>query len=215
MNEHYRNLASPPPDAMKTITGGRLKGFTDINPQWKWEALTNEFGLCGVGWKFEIVNTFTEAVPPTGELMVFVNVNLYVKEGDAWSDAIPGFGGDFLIVKDKNGIHGNDEGYKMAITDALGTAAKMLGVAADVYRGRAESKYIRREDTPRQTAPKDDAKTAALRYIFEEGTAKGAKAQDFADIIKLKYKKASSKALTEAEIEDLGKNYMKYMEEIL
>jgi hypothetical protein len=69
---------------------------------------------------------------------------------------------------------------------------------------------------PRQeVAPKDDAKTAALRYIFEEGTAKGVKAQDFADIIKLKYKKVSSKALTEAEIEDLGKNYMKYMEEIL
>ena len=99
MNAHYENLASPPADAVKQITGGKLKGFSDINPQWRYEALTNEFGLCGVGWKFEIANTFTEPISATQELMIFVQVNLYVKEGDQWSEPIPGFGGDFLIVK--------------------------------------------------------------------------------------------------------------------
>ena len=35
---------------------------------------------------------------------------------------------DFLVKKDKNGIRGNDEAMKMAVTDALGTAAKMISV---------------------------------------------------------------------------------------
>jgi hypothetical protein len=39
-------------------------------------------------------------------------------------------------------MHSNDEGYKMAITDALSVAMKSLGVAADIYMGLWDgSKY--------------------------------------------------------------------------
>lgn len=143
MDNRYTKMASVPKDALKEINYGALKGKSDINPQWRYEALTDTFGLCGIGWKYEIVDTHTEPVTATGELMVFVQINLYFKDGETWSEPIPGFGGDFLIVKDKNGIHGNDEGYKMATTDALGTAAKLIGVAADIYRGKYDSKYSR------------------------------------------------------------------------
>lgn len=149
--EIYEKLQTPPNDALKPIGFGNLKGKSDINPQWRYEALTNVLGPCGIGWKFEVADRFTEPVP-TGELMVFVQVNLYImdKESGHWSEPIPGWGGDYLIKKDKNGIHGNDEAVKMATTDALGTAAKMLGVAADVYRGLvangvSDSKYARRD----------------------------------------------------------------------
>ena len=69
MNAHYEKMASPPSDALKKIDYGALKGKSDINPQWRYEALTQEFGLCGQGWKFEIVNTWTEPCPATQELM--------------------------------------------------------------------------------------------------------------------------------------------------
>lgn len=146
MDERYQRLSNVPENALKKIDFGKLKGKSDINPQWRYEALTEVFGLCGFGWKYEITDTKTVPVPATGETLVFVFVNLFVKEANGgWSDPIPGSGGDFLIVKDKNGIHGNDEAFKMATTDALGTAAKMVGVAATVYRGLYGTKYARQE----------------------------------------------------------------------
>lgn len=149
---HYNNLKTVPLDALKEIGFGKLKGKKDINPQWRYEALTKEFGPCGFGWKFEITNTWT--VPVEKEVMLFVQLNLYVKRDDEWSEPIPATGGDFLLIVDKNGLHGNDEAYKMATTDALGVAAKMLGVAGDVYRGLADdSKYGRIPPKPPQSPP--------------------------------------------------------------
>ena len=56
MIDIYTNLATPPTDALKTIQAGNLRGKSDINPQWKIEAITAQFGLCGIGWKFEILD---------------------------------------------------------------------------------------------------------------------------------------------------------------
>ena len=122
----YEQLQTPPNDALKPIMYGALKGKSDINPQWRYEALTAALGPCGCGWRFEIADTKTQSVS-TGETMVFVLVNLYIKHGDEWSAPIPGWGGDYLVKKDKNGIHGNDEAFKMATTDALGTAIASIG----------------------------------------------------------------------------------------
>lgn len=216
MNAHYENLASPPADAVKQITGGKLKGFSDINPQWRYEALTNEFGLCGVGWKFEIANTFTEPVPATQELMIFVQVNLYVKEGDQWSEPIPGFGGDFLIVKDKNGIHGNDEGYKMAITDALGSAAKVIGVAADIYRGRMESKYSRpaAPPAPKPQAPRAPRKVDSLRAIAAAAKEIGVTNDDIKEVMRRHYNKGASNELTDSEAAEMEQNFVAWVAEV-
>ena len=147
--KHYDALRSVPKDALKPIEFGNLKGKSDINPQWRYEAMTKEFGPCGVGWKFEVVSNWTQPAND-GQVMVFVEVRAYIKEGNEWSAPVPAIGGDFLLKKDKNGLHGNDEAYKMATTDALGTALKMFGVAADIYRGVNDTKYSRQ---PQQAAP--------------------------------------------------------------
>ena len=157
--DFYDFFCTPPNGVLKPIEYGPLKGKSDINPQWRYEVLTQKLGPCGLGWKFTIDNYFTQEIPQTGETMLFVMVSLYIRQGDKWSDGIPAYGGDFLIKKDKNGIHGNDEAMKMAITDALGTAMKYIGVAADVYRGLlngvdvgADTKYSKRAETT-QNAP--------------------------------------------------------------
>jgi len=54
MDKRYEAVQEPPQNALKTIEFGKLKDKSDINPQWKIEALTGQYGLCGVGWKFEI-----------------------------------------------------------------------------------------------------------------------------------------------------------------
>lgn len=140
MDSRYNAVKTVPQSALKIIDFGKLKGKYDISPQWRWEILTEVYGMCGVGWYFDIVDTEQVFVEATGETMLYVKVNLYIKDGDEWSKPIPGYGGDFLIYKDKNGYHGNDEAFKMAVTDALGTAAKMIGVGADVYRGLQDTK---------------------------------------------------------------------------
>lgn len=146
MDERYEKLKNPPQNALKPIQAGNLKGKSDINPQWRIEALTECFGLCGIGWKYEVVNTTLQPCSD-GQILVFMAINLYVKDKEGWSAPIPGFGGDMVVVKNKHGLVPNDEAYKMCLTDALGNAAKNIGVAADIYRGLYDSKYSRNEES--------------------------------------------------------------------
>lgn len=141
--EQFRKIAQPPAWALKTIGGGRLKGMTDIKPAWRIEAMTEVYGLCGVGWKYEVVDQRTES-GPDGQVFAFVDVLLYIRVDGQWSDPIPGAGGNMLVEKERSGLHANDEGFKMAITDALSSAMKMLGMGHDVYAGQwTGSKYTR------------------------------------------------------------------------
>lgn len=157
MSQNYEAMRRPPATALRQIQAGDLKGKTDINPQWRYEIMDATFGACGIGWKYEIVKLWD--VPcQDGTVLAFAQVNVYTKNGDAWSDPIPGIGGNTLNDMVKGYSQGdpkrpkpNDEGYKMAVTDALSVALKMLGVGADIYMGKWDgAKY--RDDTG-----KDDA----------------------------------------------------------
>lgn len=164
----WNAVARPPKHALKQIKGGRLQGMTDVNPQWRYQAMTEQFGPCGVGWKYTIEKTWTES-GTDGQVMLFALVHVYVRAEQLnfeWSDPVVGIGGSLLIAKEKDGLRSTDEAYKMAVTDALSVALKMLGVAADVYAGRWDgSKWSNGEEkgytaTP-QTAPAPPATTAA------------------------------------------------------
>lgn len=150
-------VSRPPKEALKQIGGGRLKGKTEINPQWRYEIMTQMFGLCGIGWKMEIVRLWTEpGFQPSagpGEVFAFAEIHVFVKHDGVWSDPIPGIGGNLLIESESRGMHNNDEGFKMAVTDAFGTAIKMLGVGSEIYAGRWDgSKY---QEKPSEKAEKD------------------------------------------------------------
>ena len=126
--EIYNKLKSVPADMLKTIQAGRLKGMSDIKPQWRILKMTEQFGVCGFGWKYAITGIkFTEK-DSLGQVAVFVQIDLFVKIADKWSDAIPGTGGSTFIANEKNGLYMSDEAVKMATTDALSVAMKMLGV---------------------------------------------------------------------------------------
>lgn len=163
--EIYNALRTPPKEALRPIQGGRLNGKTNIDPMWRNKALTERFGPCGIGWKYEITRQWTE-VGPAGEESAFCNINLYYKVGEVWSEAIPGTGGSSFVANEKNGPYQSDECYKMALTDALSVACKALGVAADVYWGNDPNKYdIPQPEQPRQEAPKGPVCQACGREI--------------------------------------------------
>lgn len=151
----YKELSQPPKSALREIKAGDLKGKTDINPQWRYEAMTSKFGLVGIGWKYEIQKLWTEP-GAKGETLAFAQVAVFVRDPDTkeWSDAIVGIGGSKLVNVFSSGPKSNDEGYKMAVTDAFSTSLKMLGVAADIYAGRWDGSKYRDNSEPQKEEPK-------------------------------------------------------------
>lgn len=138
--ELYNKLSPVPVEAKRAIEAGRLKGKTDINPMWRIKTLTEQFGPCGIGWKYEIVRFWLEDGAQS-EKAAFCQINLYFKNGEQWSEPIPGIGGSGFIETERSGLHTSDECFKMALTDAISVACKALGVAGSVYWDKDPTKY--------------------------------------------------------------------------
>lgn len=136
----YNAARSVPDSAKRQIGAGRLKGKTDINPMWRLKTLTEQFGPCGIGWKYVITDKRLEQ-GANGEVAAFLDIDLFVKVDGAWSEAIPGTGGSAFVAREKSGLYTSDECFKMALTDAISVACKALGFGADVYWEADRSKY--------------------------------------------------------------------------
>ena len=145
----YDSFRVTPKEAQKEIAGGRLRGFTDINPMYRIQKLTEKFGPCGIGWYYEPVKKWIEQAGD--EIMAFVDISLFIKVDGEWSKPIAGTGGSALYAMEKGGLKASDECFKMATTDAISVACKQLGIGADVYWKAGESKYSRSE--PNNPAP--------------------------------------------------------------
>lgn len=161
----YESFKTTPTEARKQIAAGRLKGFTDINPMWRIKRLTEVFGPCGIGWKYEIVDQRLQAGGGC-EVAAFVDILLYYKQDGEWSAGIPGIGGASFVAQEKSGPHTSDECFKMALTDAIGTACKALGMSADIFFEKDRTKYTGNE-------PTEDPFTAATGYLLSDGPYKG------------------------------------------
>ncbi len=169
----YNAVRSVPSNALRTINAGRLKGKSDINPMWRIKVLTEQFGPCGVGWKYTITKQWLEH-GGNGEIAAFCNIDLYVKINGVWSEAIPGTGGSAFVANEKSGPYVSDECYKMALTDAISVACKALGFAADVYWNSDKTKY--NSTTPINTQKKIDDAQAQVIYDLLKKTGADVKA---------------------------------------
>ena len=145
----YEAVRKVPDSALKTISSGRLKGMSDINPMWRIKKLTEQFGPCGIGWCYDITRQWMEQ-GAEGQIAAFCDILLYYKAGEDWSKGIPGTGGSLFVAKESKGLHTSDECYKMALTDAISVAAKALGIGADVYWNKDSTKYTGSAKPPEQ-----------------------------------------------------------------
>lgn len=181
----YNAVREVPKTAMKTIGAGRLKGMTDISPMWRIKCLTEQFGPCGIGWYYDIVEKWLEP-GAGGEVAAFVRILLYIKYDGEWSKPIEGIGGSSFIASEKSGLHTSDECYKMALTDAISVACKALGMGADVYWQGDNTKYqmySQPQEQPAQVLPQIPAqqeqpkeyKCISCGKVFEGFTDKNGK----------------------------------------
>ena len=136
----YNGWRTVPQSAQKTIGGGRLKGMTDINPQWRIERLTEAFGRYGEGWGIDnVCPTFEPS--GTGEIACFVSLVLWWRDEEGVRHDCAGVGGAMYVAKEKDGLRANDEAVKMAVTDGISVACKCLGMGADIYWAAGRTKY--------------------------------------------------------------------------
>jgi hypothetical protein len=163
----YEKVREVPKEAQKPIQGGRLKGFTDINPMWRIKALTEQFGPCGVGWYMEIKQQWLES-SANGEVTANVIIELYIKTEGEWSKPIVGIGGSKFVSNEKNGPTVSDECFKMALTDAISVACKNLGFGADIYWSQGRTKYDT-DDQKKNAYPSRLQMLDVIRQHYPEG----------------------------------------------
>lgn len=199
----FNSVKKVPQEAKKLITGGRLKGMTDIKPMWRIEKLTEMFGPCGIGWKTKILNKEIIDVS-NGEKIVTIDIQLFIKQNGEWSEPIEGIGGNKLIAKESNGLYNSDEAFKMAYTDALSVACKSLGMGAEVYWG--DSKYT--TEQTKSPEPKIDLKEKIKGFKTWIETNNVSK-----DLMNITLEKYSVKNIDEMNLEQLT-NVTKEIKEV-
>ncbi len=189
--EIYEKVRAVPEEAKKTIAGGKLKGKTDINPMWRIKKLTELYGPCGTGWYTEPIKEEIRELK-SGEVVYLIDINLYVKNGEEWSKPIFGTGGSMLYQVERGNLVANDEGKKMAYTDAISVACKALGFAADVYFERdTSSKYDVQPSVPQENSAQSiaDYRKANTDYCSVIAKAKNISA---AEVYEKAFKEAGS-----------------------
>lgn len=149
--------------AKKQFNNGRFSG-TDINPMWRIKKLTELFGPSGIGWYYKVIDKHAEKLDED-TIMAVVDIELFIKLNGEWSMPIYGTGGNLLKSKGKP----SDEGYKMALTDAISVACKALGIGADVYYDKdATSKYSEYYTQPKAKPVVTRKPTSAMLTVLLE-----------------------------------------------
>ena len=223
----YKKYAQPPQSALKNFNNGSFSG-TDINPMWRIMVLTEEYGECGFGWYVEVLDSWREdstktvrktdgTIETITESTVYCKVALRVKRAE-WSAPIIGIGGNTLAgySKKKAEVLVSDESYKMAYTDALSNACKMLGIGSDVWWKHEPTKYTKPTaagENPEELNPRFFCEACKAEFT---PTTKRTAAQ-LADASRTKFGKAlcpdcAKKQITKWEIEEINRDERLYAE---
>jgi len=202
--ELYNKVRKVPQEATRPILAGRLKGKSDINPMWRIKTLTEQFGVIGIGWYYDIVEERIEE-GANNEKSAFIKIALYINVNGEWSKPILGTGGSSFVANEKNGLYVNDECFKMALTDAISVCCKMLGIGADIYWDKDKSKY---QSPPQPQQPKQQYE----RINEEQQQQLRELAQSNIEICKRvikKYKYAQSKDISVHDFDQIKKEIEK------
>lgn len=129
------------PAAVKPITGKDYSGNSP-KPYWIIERLTDEFGPCGIGWGFSIINERFERFSETDSLHIAAVRFWYVLDGKRGE--LEQVGQTKATYTTNAGKFRLDEDApKKSVTDALIKCASYLGFAGDIFSGRwDDSRYV-------------------------------------------------------------------------
>lgn len=146
------------PKAVKPITGKQYSGNSP-KPYWIVERLTDEFGPCGIGWGFTIINERFERFSDTDSLHVAAVRLWYVMDGKRGElEQIGQTKASYMTAAGKFML--DEDAPKKSVTDALVKCASYLGFAGDIFSGRwDDSKYV--QEAAREWSGRRAAEAAA------------------------------------------------------
>ncbi len=137
----WKRAFTTDPKAVKPITGKQYAGNSP-KPYWIIERLTDEFGPCGIGWGFTILNERFERFSDTDTLHVAVVRFWYVMDGQRGELEQVGQT-KASYVTSKGSFMLDEDAPKKSVTDALVKCASYLGFAGDIFSGRwDDSRYV-------------------------------------------------------------------------
>jgi hypothetical protein len=144
---------------------GGFRG-TQIDPAWRLQRMTEVFGPVGKGWGYDQLE-WTIA-----ERMIFICCRVWYLDPQTGEKLFTGpqWGGNELVRVSRDGKERpDDEGFKMAITDAVGKCMLQVGLAADVYLGLFDdSKYREESDTFYRAKENPDLQPSAVEKFESE-----------------------------------------------
>ena len=137
----WKRAFTTDPAHVKPITGKQYKGNSP-KPYWIVERLTDEFGPCGIGWGFTILNERMERLTDTDTLHIAVVRFWFSLDGKRGE--FEQIGQTKATYKTRDGaLMVDEDAPKKSVTDALVKCASYLGFAGDIFSGMwDDSKYV-------------------------------------------------------------------------
>lgn len=174
------------------------KKSTSITGYWFFEEATKVWGPCGIGWGYEILDSFfTDGIPlmdPSSNLdMPVVMSKLHTMKIRLWypgcENGIVHFGHTPYVYRTSSGLKADEEYEKKSLTDAIKKALSMLGFAGEIFKGEF-----------------DDDEYAAVRKIEDRIAASDDKVREVKEqkdeLFKFvaKQERMIAKAVTDSEV---------------
>lgn len=164
----WKRAFTTDPKAVKPITGKQYAGNSP-KPYWIIERLTDEFGPCGIGWGFSILNERFERFSDTDTLHVAVVRLWYVLDGKRGELEQVGQT-KASYVTSKGSFMLDEDAPKKSVTDALVKCASYLGFAGDIFSGRwDDSRYVAEANREwREREAKDDKPEGMSPHVIAD-----------------------------------------------
>jgi len=134
----WDSLSKTDPNHTKSFTRGGGFSGTAIKPMWAVWRATKEFGPCGIGWGWDVLQT------QIAEGMVFCLVRVWYVSGGMRYETGPQWGGTEIRTPRKDGSsRADDESFKKSVTDGITKCLSYIGIGGDVHLGQFDdTKYV-------------------------------------------------------------------------
>jgi len=139
--EFWDRVKKTDPRRVKQITGKQYKGNSP-QPYYLVERMTEEFGMCGLGWGLNIKNERMERMSEHDILHVAVVELWYRHDGE--TGRIEQIGQTkAAYMSSKGTLVVDEDAPKKSVTDAMTKCMSYLGFSGDIFSGHwDDSKYV-------------------------------------------------------------------------
>lgn len=165
--EFWDRVKKTDPRRVKQITGKQYKGNSP-QPYYLVERMTEEFGMCGIGWGIRIISERMERMTDT-DLLHVAHVEVWYMRGEQRGSIEQVGQTKAAYMTSKGSLMVDEDAPKKSVTDAMTKCMSYLGFSGDIFSGHwDDSKYV--QALTQEFAAAETAK----QFEFDMGDAKRA-----------------------------------------